>query len=517
MSWTLDEQIDYTKTFFDKHKVSATLLHTASAWNSEYSSMSANNIQKESYKWNAMGLVDLAATETNASMSSGLTERGLESYMTRFNYAFNERYLLTLTGRWDGATQLSEGHKWDFFPSMSVAWRLEQEDFIKSIPAINQMKLRFGVGTTGNSAVDPYQTLGAISSVYVPFSSGSNTLGYTTNEPYYMKDLNKMANKSLGWEKTTQYNLGVDYSIFDSRIYGAIDIYKSNTFDLLMDMSIPTITGYGSTLANVGKTKNQGIDITLNVVPVKRQNFTWDLGISAAYQKDEIVELAYGKEDMVDNEWFIGQSLFVYYGYQADGLWQEADAEEMAKFNENGEKFEVGMVKPLDQNGDYIIDDNDRVILSQKNPKWTMGITSSVSFLKDFEFSFMMVGRLGMGYLKYAGAEAQTGLYQQREIDYWTPTNTDAEWQKPILKTSGGDPYASLLGYKKASFLKMRNISLGYNLRPATCQKVGISNAKIYVQAQNPFTVYSAIDWLDMDTGASTFNRSWVLGINIGF
>ena len=516
-SWTLDEQLDYTKTI-KKHRLSATLLHSASSWNTETSGMSANNISKSSFKWNAMGSVDLTASESSAKMSSGLTERGLESYMARLNYAFNDKYLLTATGRWDGATQLADGHKWDFFPSMSVAWRMEQEDFIKAISAISQLKIRLGVGTTGNSAVDPYQTLGGISSFYVPFGTGGgNTLGYTTNEPFYTKpdDFNKMANKDLGWEKTTQYNLGVDYSLFDSRIYGALDFYKSNTNDLLMDMTISTITGYASTYANVGKTKNHGVDITLNVVPVKKQNLKWDLGISAAYQKDEIVELAYGKQDMVDNSWFIGQPLSVWYGYQSDGLWQESDATEMAKFNANGHDFEAGKVKPVDQDGNYEINQNDRVVLGQKNPKWTMGINSTVTFLKDFELSVLMIGR--MGYMVSTGGEGQLGLFQQREINYWTPTNTNADWQKPILSTSGGDSYSSLLGFKNASFLKMRNISLGYFIPSMICNKIGINNAKLYVQAQNPFTVYSTVDWLDLDTGGSTYNRSWVLGINIGF
>jgi TonB-dependent starch-binding outer membrane protein SusC len=127
----------------------------------------------------------------------------------------------------------------------------------------------------------------------------------------------------------------------------------------------------------------------------------------------------------------------------------------------------------------------------------------------------LMVGR--MGYMVSTGGEGQLGLFQQREIDYWTPNNTDAKWQKPILSTSGGDSYSSLLGFQNASFLKMRNISLGYFVSSTVCKKVGIRSAKLYVQAQNPFTVYSTVDWLDLDLGGSTFNRSWVLGINIGF
>lgn len=513
-SWTLDEQIDYNKKF-GLHKVSATLLHSASAWNIEESGMSGNNIPKSSYMWNNMDCLDITATESAAGMSSGLTERSLESYMARANYSFNEKYLLTLTGRWDGASQLSTDHKWDFFPSASLAWRLDQENFLEGVSAINQMKLRFGVGTTGNSAVSPYQTLGALAGpYYVPFGTGGgNTVAYTTNEPFYTNSYQKMSNPELGWEKTTQYNIGVDFGLVDNRIYGTVDFYKSTTNDLLMDVTIPSLTGYISTYANVGKTKNHGVDITLNVVPVKTKNFVWDLGFNAAYQKDEIVELAYGKNDMVDNSWFIGESLNVFYGYDNDGLWQESDKDEMAKYT--GNSFEAGMVKPVDQTGDYVIDGDDRVILGNKNPKFTLGINSTFNIFKDFELSFMMYGR--MGYMVSTGGEGQLGLFQQREIDYWTPDNTGAEWQKPILSTAGGDSYSSLLGFREASFLKMRNISLGYNVPSNVCSKIGINNVKVYVQAKNPFTVYSSIDWLDLDLGGSTFNRSWVFGLNIGF
>lgn len=512
-SWTLDEQIDYNKKF-GSHKVSATLLHTSSAWNIESSSMSANQIAKPSYQWNQFGKVDLTSTASAAAMGSDLNERSLESYMARFNYAFNEKYLLTLSGRWDGASQLAKGNKWSFFPSASMAWRLDQEEFLKSVSAISQLKLRLGVGTTGNSAVSPYGTLGEISSFYLPFSIG-NTLAYATNEAYYTSSFVRMANPNLGWETTTQYNLGVDFSIFDNRIFGSIDAYMSNTNDIIMDKTILAVTGYTSMYDNIGKTKNKGIEFSLDFIPVKSKAITWDLGINAAWQKDEIVELAYGKNDMVGNNWFIGQPLSVFYGYDVDGLWQDSDAAEMAKFNENGTSFEAGKVKPVDQNGDYIIDDEDRVILGNTNPKFTLGLTNTFTLFKDFELSFMMYGR--MGYMISTGGEGQLGMFQQRDIDYWTPSNTGAEWQKPVYSTSGGDSYSSLLGYRNASFLKMRNISLGYNIPSKVCKQIGIDNVKLYVQAKNPFTIYSSVDWIDLDLGGTTFNRSWVFGLNIGF
>ncbi|MBQ1759690.1 MAG: SusC/RagA family TonB-linked outer membrane protein, partial [Prevotella sp.] len=335
-SWTLDNMIMFDRTFAEKHKVGVTLLQTASKWNVESNSMQAQNIAKDSYLWNAFNTVDVTNSDNKASISSGLQDRQLESYMIRLNYGFNERYLLTVSGRWDGASQLADGHKWDFFPSAALAWRASEEDFLKNVSWLSNLKLRLGIGVTGNSSVAPYETKGDIQQVYLPFNGRDNVIGYTTNEPYYTANQKTMANPELGWEKTTQWNLGIDYGFLNSRIFGSLDFYWSRTNDLIMGVTIPTLTGFPSTTANVGKSKNHGVEFTLNAIPVQTKDFQWETVFNIAYQKDEIVELAYGKNDMPDNSLFIGESLSVFYGYANDGLWQESDAAEMAKWNANG-------------------------------------------------------------------------------------------------------------------------------------------------------------------------------------
>ena len=459
-SWTLDNMIMFDRTFAEKHKVGVTLLQTASKWNVESNSMQAQNIAKDSYLWNAFNTVDVTNSDNKASISSGLQDRQLESYMIRLNYGFNERYLLTVSGRWDGASQLADGHKWDFFPSAALAWRASEEDFLKNVSWLSNLKLRLGIGVTGNSSVAPYETKGDIQQVYLPFNGRDNVIGYTTNEPYYTANQKTMANPELGWEKTTQWNLGIDYGFLNSRIFGSLDFYWSRTNDLIMGVTIPTLTGFPSTTANVGKSKNHGVEFTLNAIPVQTKDFQWETVFNIAYQKDEIVELAYGKNDMPDNSLFIGESLSVFYGYANDGLWQESDAAEMAKWNANGYHFEAGNVRPHDTNGDYKMTQDDRVILGRKNPSTTMGWNNTFSW-RGVELGIQMFGR--MGYMFNTGGEAQTAHGNQREIDYWTPTNTGADYQKPILgqATSGSkDDFSSLLGYQKASFLKQgRNIA----------------------------------------------------------
>lgn len=526
-SWTLDNMIMFDRTFAEKHKVGVTLLQTASKWNTETSGMSAQNIAKDSYLWNAFNTVDVTNADNKASMSSGLTDRQLESYMVRVNYGFNERYLLTVSGRWDGASQLADGHKWDFFPSAALAWRIGEEDFIKNISWISNLKLRLGVGVTGNSAVNPYSTKGDITSIYLPFNGMENVIGYTTNEPYYTANQLTMANPELGWEKTTQWNFGIDYGFLNSRIFGSLDFYWSRTNDLIMATTIPTLTGFPSTMSNVGKTKNHGIEFTLNAIPVQTKDFQWLTDFNIAYQKDEIVELAYGKNDMPDNSWFIGEAISVFYGYDNDGIWQESDAAEMAKWNANGYNFTAGNVRPKDQltvkgengeyHGDYKMDADDRVVLGRRNPSTTFGWNNTFSW-KGLELGIQMFGRLG--YMFSTGGEAMTGHANQREIDYWTPNNTGADYQKPILgqATSGSnDSFSSLLGFQKASFIKVRNISLGYNFPKNMIYRAGLTHLKAYAQVINPFSLKQSIKGFDLDTGKTIFNRSFVFGLEIGF
>lgn len=512
-SWTLDNMVMYNKKF-GEHNLGVTLLQSASKYNAENASMSEQNVLVPEFLWNNMGLIDLTnSTKYKAGMGTGKSENQMASYMARINYSYKDRYLLTVSGRYDGSSVLAEGNKWAFFPSAALGWRLDQEEFMKDIDWIEQLKVRVGMGVTGNSAVGAYGTLGVISAYWMPFSTG-NTQIFVTNEPYYTSGSNKMPNKELSWEKTTQFNYGVDFSFLKGRLGGTLDIYTSRTTDLLMTRTIPALTGYPSIMSNIGETKNFGIELTLNTIPVLVNGFEWASDLNFAYQKDEIVELAYGKQDDINNSWFIGESIAVHYGIENDGLWQESDAAEMAKFNENGTKFEPGMVKPVDQNGDYKIDSNDRVILGNKNPNFTMGWSNRFTW-KGLELAVELYGRFG--YMVSTGGEGQLGMYQQREIDYWTPDNTDAEWQKPIYSQAGGDAYSSLLGFKDASFIKLRNLSLGYNIPKNICSKMGISTLKVYVQGKNLGNIYSSIDFLDLDLGTTFYNRGVTFGLQVGF
>jgi TonB-linked SusC/RagA family outer membrane protein len=426
--------------------------------------------------------------------------------MARLNYSYNNKYLLTVSGRNDGASQLAEGHKWAFFPSGAIGWRLDKEDFMADVNWVNQLKLRFGVGVTGNSAIAPYSTKGRLDAMFYPFGSTS-TAG--------QMNVATMANQDLGWEKTTQYNVGLDFSLLKSRIYGNLDVYTSNTNDLLLQKSIPTVTGFSSTFANVGETKSKGVDLTLNTVNITSNDFEWTTNFNFTYQENEIVSLANGKEDDLNNLWFIGYSQNIIYGYESAGIWQDSDAAEMAKFNANGHTFSAGNVRPKDQNGDYKIDaNNDRVIIGNEIPKYILGMTNTFNY-KNIELSVFLYGR--MGYTYNAGGEGMVGRYQQRKVDYWTPDNTNSDYQKPIYSEGYGDIYYASLGYESGSFLKIRNISLGYNLPNKATDKLGISKLRIYVQALDPGFIFNNVPWIDLDLRYHASNRGFVAGISAQF
>ncbi len=504
-SWTLDNLLYFDKTF-EAHKIGVTLLQTASSWKQVNSFMDAQGIATSSELWYALGTVTALD-----NWRTGLTERQLSSYMGRLNYSFADKYLLTVSGRWDGASQLAEGHKWSFFPSAALGWRMDQEAFLKDVSWINQLKLRLGYGSTGNAAVRPYTTKGEINSIQTPFGS-SIVSGYTTTD--------SVSNPLLGWEKTTQYNLGLDFSIYQGRVSGVIDVYTSNTSDLLMIVALPSVSGYKATYGNIGKTKNKGIDISINSVNVRTEDFVWDSKISAAWQKDEVVELMNGKEDMIgsgpNGGWFIGESIESVYSYKRLGLWQDTpeDQAEMALFNANGHQFQPGMVKVEDQNGDYRITANDdQIIIANRRPRWTIGINNNFTY-KNWQLSVFITGRLK--YEIEVGESLTCMFGDQRVLDYWTPDNTGAEYQKPFRDEGGGDAYAGTY-FRDDSYLKIRNISLGYEFPKTFITKIGISNLKLYVQSQNPGMLWSNNKFRDAEYGTLYYNRGLVFGVNVGF
>lgn len=506
-SWTFDNLIFYDKKFNDMHDVGITLLHSASAYKTENSNMTAQGVDTSIEKW-----YNLVSAGSLSRFGTGLVETQLQSYMARLNYGLMDRYLLTVSGRWDGASQLAPEHKWDFFPSAALAWRVEQEQFMQDFSWLDQLKIRFGVGTTGNSAVAPYDTKGRITPLYYTWGSIVE-LGQVSSDPSLANPI-PMANKEMGWEKTTQYNLGVDFSVLSNRFSGGIDLYQSKTTDLLLGMSINSVTGYISTVANIGSTENKGIDLFLNTEIIRSKSVTWSTNFTFSADRNKITSLPNGKDKDVANRWFVGKPIGVHYDYVYDGIWKSTEVDEAAVYGVYGAD-PSGKIRVQDLNKDDAIDaNNDRRIVGTTRPKWNAGLLNTVNY-KNWELSCFIYSRWGFTLL--SGQETLSGRFAQRKVDYWTPDNQDAKYYKPGINGESGDTYKSTMNYQDGSFIKVRNISLGYTFPKSTLDRFGIGSLKLFTQMMNPGLLYSKVDWIDPDLGGSTYNRSMVFGINVGF
>jgi TonB-linked SusC/RagA family outer membrane protein len=519
-AWTLDNLIYYDRDFGTDHRIGLTFMQSASEYHFERGNMRATDVATADELW-----YNLYSGGSLSSFGTGLTEKTMASYMIRGNYSFRDRYLLTTSIRWDGASQLAEGNKWASFPSMALGWRIREEDFMQSADFLTNLKLRLGYGITGNAAISAYATKGAITQLYYNWGASSSSPGYVASDPSQQSPA-KMANLGLGWEKTEQYNIGLDYGFFKNRMNGSIDLYKTKTNDLLLSMSIPSLTGYTSTYANVGKTKGWGIDFQINTQNIKTKDFEWTTNLTWSKDKNEIVELANGRTEDIGNRWFVGEEIGVYHDYVYDGIWKSAEAEEAAKYGRKPGQIKVKDLSGPDGVPDGEIDANyDRQIVGKVRPDWSGGITNTFRH-RDLELSFFIYYR--WGFTVPNGSLTLDGRYQMRKIDYWIKDiHENAQYYSPGSNGEAADTYSSSMGYQDGSFIKMRNISLGYYLPSKICNRLGINDLKIYGQLMNPFVIYSKCDYLDTDlstydnnatnVGSSITQKGVVFGLNISF
>ena len=511
-SWTLDNIVSYSRTFGD-HSINATLLQEA--WykmSTTLYSMSGYDIalkavgMEMTQKW--WGLGSGTYTRSGEPSFNSLSETQMASYMGRLNYSYKNKYIATVSFRRDGASQLGVGHKWANFPSVALAWRMDQENFMKNVSWVDQLKLRAGWGRTGNYNVGAYSSKDNLSRSTTTFGDTAYTVYYTPTS---------FANQAIGWETTDQINVGLDFSVLKGRISGVFDVYKNFTHGMIFSVSLPSASGFTSTTENLGQINNSGFDLTLNTINISKRDFSWRSTINLGYNKNEIIELQNGKEDMVSSGWFIGYPTSVSYTYESLGLWTDSaeDLAEMAKFNENGNNFHPGMTRIKDQNGDYKIDaNNDRVIMGNTSPKFTLGFNNTLRY-KNFTLDIFMYGRFG--YFTQTGAGQNTAS-PSRVLDYYTENNKNSTYGRPSFGIeSTEDSYAgNLIQIKNAGWLKVRQISLGYNLPQNFVKKLGLSTVKATAQLKNPFSVYDSCFWTDSDAGTSV-NRGLVFGLQIGF
>ena len=496
---------NYNKTIA-KHDMTFLLGHEMSQYVSESSNISGV-AGAESYKKSSF--YDVSKIQS-PDVSTGYTKSSMVSFFGRANYSYDGKYLLQASVRADGSSVLAEGHKWGYFPSVSAGWRISEEGFMKNTKSwLDNLKFRVSWGLSGNSAISAYQTLATISSI-VPNS--------TEKAPM------TMANPELSWEKTAALDFGLDFSFLNGRIYGSIDYYNSNTYDLLYYKTAPPSSVFTSTISNVGKTKGHGLELSLGAIPVKTDDLVWDVNASATFARDEVKELADGIEQFVNGTSIlkVGEPVSAFYAYDMDGCWGIGEFDQYMAAHPNFVKPQAdygdpGTPKVIDTNGDDKIDDNDKIIYS-RSPKAILGLSTSVSY-KDFSLSLQTMARLG-GYLNYSGY----GLYlydnaNWGDLSYWTPENQGADIPSPGCAGATPTYYKSSIQIQKGDYFKIKDVTLSYNLPKNLITKAYLSKARVYCSLKNYFT-FSHFDNYDPERGGAInfpLMKQVVVGLNVTF
>ncbi|RIW15874.1 TonB-dependent receptor [Algoriphagus lacus] len=464
-NYTVENILTYTKTLGQVHNLKVDLLQSFQKDRFEQSTISVQGIPAPSQLYHRLGdASQITGANTN------LVEWSLLSYMARVNYDFKGKYLLTGTIRSDGSSRFGENNKFGFFPSVAFGWNVHQEDFLKSSSWINQLKFRVSYGSIGNQAITPYQTQALLGRTSYAWDNTA-AFGYRPNT---------IGNPDLRWETSTTFNTGIDFSIFKDRVFGTLEYYITNTSDLLAPQPLPNSTGFGGFTTNIGETQNRGIEFTLSTLNIEKGDFSWSTDLLFTRNREEIISLPNG-DDIAAGR-FIGQPLTVFYDWNKLGIWQTSEKDIAAGF---GDK--PGEIKIQDTNGDNRINSLDRIILGSAVPDFSMGMTNRFNY-KGFDFSFFIFARVGSMIRSAFHDNFNTlfGRYNNLAVDYWTPNNPTNAYPRPN-QNQEFPKYSSSMSYFNGTFLKVRNINLGYTFGSNVLEKIGLSSLRLYTSIQNPF------------------------------
>ncbi len=492
--YTWNAIANVNKTISDDHKILLTTVIEAIQDKREGIGASAQDIpaQYMDYHFLQTGIL-------NRNIWSDYSKSSLLSYMARGQYEHKGKYLVNFAVRADGSSRLAEENRWRTFPSVAIAWRLSEEQFMVDNNIFSNLKLRLSYGEIGNQAIDPYQTMTRLK--YSTYSWDKT--GIYTWQP------DGLANKSLGWEVSKTWNFGVDFGLSNRKLDGSVEYYHTNNVDLLMQRQLPETTGFGNIWQNIGKTLNEGIEVSLSVYPINKKDFTWSVTGLFSRNWNKITELLDGKDDRA-NRWFIGQPISVIWDYKKNGIWQIDEAAEAKKF-----KMEPGMIKVVNRDDDTAFTDADRFILGQREPKIISSLQSIFRY-KKLDCSFNIVGQFGhLIQAENYTAEWNADKYIIDAIDWWTPLNPTNKW--PRAHTAQSHSFSSTLSIFKGDFIKIQDISLGYVINKKLLENK-VNNLRVYIQARNPLYLHKACPRdvnPEQPNTMYTLPTSYVLGINL--
>jgi TonB-linked SusC/RagA family outer membrane protein len=467
-NWTLENILTYNKTFNEDHNFTITALQS---------------IQKDEYQTNIIGVsgvpveaqqyysVGSAGTVTN--YSSNLIQYTINSYMARLNYDFQGKYLLTTTIRRDGSSKFGVNSKYGNFPGIALGWNITNEEFLKDVTFIDLLKLRLSSGKVGNQGVNAYQTQPLL----------ERTSYAWNNTPAFGFRPNTIGNPDLRWETSNSQNIGLDFGFFRGKIQGSLELYKTNTTDLLLSDFVPGSLGVGrnNVTRNVGETQNTGFELSLGTVNVDKGGFKWTTDITFMKNTEKIVTLANGPVDDLGNKWFIGYPLSVIFDLKQAGIWQtsEADAAKAAGST-------VGQIKVVDFNNDGKINADDRQKLGSDVPDWSGGITNRFTY-KGFDFNFFIYARIGQMIVSgfHRDLNQLAGRYEQMKVDYWTPNNPTNAFPQPKSNQEFPVNNGAIINFD-GSFVKLRNINFGYTFSSKLAHKMGMESLRLFSSVQQP-------------------------------
>ena len=415
---------------------------------------------------------------------------GLRSMMARVMYSYADRYMLTVAVRSDESSRLAKNNNKHTYPAVSVGWNVAKENFMSNLDYLNSLKLRVGYGQTSNQSVDPYKTLGLV-------STQSAQMGTKEIAAYKLSELK---NEELGWEYSETMNYGIDFGFFNSRLTGSFEYYVQKTKDVLLAVAMPPSAGVESIMKNIGKTENKGFEFNLNGVILDNYNdFTLEAGFNMYANKNELVELSTGVTENKANWWFVGHPIDVIYDHEMIGLWQAED-EELMKIQMPGASLGDIRVKGgyKEDGSPREINDDDKQII-ELDPKVQGGFNARLTY-KGWDLNIIGAYKVGgklicslygnNGYLN-----TLRGRKNNVDVDYWTPEHTNAKYPNPAGQKVDINPkYGNSLSYFDATYCKIRTITLGYNFNTedwAWAENIGIKKIRVYGTVQNPFVIAS--------------------------
>lgn len=518
-NYTWENILSYNTTIAKDHNIGGSVI---TSWNKNQndSSLAAASGQMVD-RWSFWRL----ASGASQHVESDFAQTQKMSFAVRFNYSYKGKYLFTFSNRWDGVSQFSAGHKWDSFPAGAIAWRISDEPFMNVAKNwLNNLKLRVGYGITGNSGgVDAY---GTTTQAYVYTGNGLTLNGQNSSFTQYT---GTYGSKDLGWEKSYNWNVGLDYGILNNRVDGSIEWFKTTTKGLLFKRTLPItsgLTGWGSPLSiwqNIAETSNQGVEVTINSHNIKTKDFSWNTTLSVTWSKEKIEKLPDG--DLISENLFVGHSIKSIYGYKYTGIWGTNTPQDILEAY--GVKPGFIQIETLEKDGDggvHKYSTNDRQVLGHTNPDWIVGLNNTFTY-KNFDLSVFAMARYGQtinsDLLGYYTAEQSVTTNQLAGADYWTENNQGAYYPAPGTG-SEQSTVISALRVRDGSFIKVKNITLGYTFPVNISRKALMEKCRIYATAYNPFIYVKdkQLKGTDPETNGSdafpTF-RQFVFGVNLTF